>query len=162
LVPVRRRRSGDWKSGPAHGAGQTARASDFDLSPRLAYPKELMKMAQRVMTIRADHLLHAFRYVTMNPVRARLAAEAEDWRWSSAAAHLCGKSDGLTKIVPALSRIANFRAFVETAEGDHYLARLRLSETTRRPAGQKAWVQALEAETGRLLWPQKPGRKSNA
>jgi putative transposase len=100
-----------------------------------------------------DHLLHAFRYVTMNPVRARQAAKAEDWRWSSAASHLRGKPDGLTKIVPALSRIADFKAFLQAAEEEDYLSRLRLSETTGRPEGQKAWVEALETETGRRLWP---------
>jgi putative transposase len=50
-------------------------------------------------------LLHAFRYVAMYPVRARLVMKAEDWRWSSATAHLDGKPDGLTKIVLALSRV---------------------------------------------------------
>jgi putative transposase len=29
------------------------------------------------------HLLAALRYVALNPVRARLAARAQDWRWSS-------------------------------------------------------------------------------
>jgi putative transposase len=52
-----------------------------------------------------NHLLHAFRYVAMYPVRARLVMKAEDWRWSSATAHLDGKHDGLTKIVPALSSV---------------------------------------------------------
>ena len=31
-----------------------------------------------------DHLLVAARYVEQNPVRARLAADARDWPWSSA------------------------------------------------------------------------------
>jgi putative transposase len=94
-----------------------------------------------------DHLLHAFRYGAMNPVRARLAAKVEDWRWSNAAAHLPRRPDGLTKIVPTLSRIADFRAFIEATEEDEYLARLGLSETAGRPAGQKARVHALEVET---------------
>jgi putative transposase len=35
-----------------------------------------------------DHLLAAFRYVALNPVKAGLARRAADWRWSSAAAHI--------------------------------------------------------------------------
>ena len=35
-----------------------------------------------------DHLLAAARYVALNPVRARLASRAQDWRWSSVRAHL--------------------------------------------------------------------------
>jgi hypothetical protein len=37
----------------------------------------------------------AARYVALNPVRARLVARAEDWRWSSVKAHLEGQDDGL-------------------------------------------------------------------
>ena len=40
------------------------------------------------------HLVSALRYVSLNPVRARLVARAEDWRWSSVRAHLAGKNDG--------------------------------------------------------------------
>jgi putative transposase len=36
------------------------------------------------------HLLAAVRYVALNPVRARLAARAQDWPWSSVGAHLKG------------------------------------------------------------------------
>jgi putative transposase len=35
-----------------------------------------------------EHLAAALRYVSLNPVRARLVARAQDWRWSSASAHL--------------------------------------------------------------------------
>jgi putative transposase len=34
------------------------------------------------------HLFHAMRYVSLNPVRARLVKRAEDWPWSSVRAHL--------------------------------------------------------------------------
>ncbi|MES5485896.1 hypothetical protein QMZ05_24345 [Bradyrhizobium sp. INPA03-11B] len=36
------------------------------------------------------HLAAALRYVSLNPVRARLVARAQDWRWSSVRANLCG------------------------------------------------------------------------
>jgi putative transposase len=36
-----------------------------------------------------DHLLRVLRYVERNPLRARLVARAENWRWSSAA-HCAG------------------------------------------------------------------------
>ena len=38
------------------------------------------------------HLPACARYVALNPVRAGLVARAEDWRWSSARAHLDGNS----------------------------------------------------------------------
>ncbi|MDE2291078.1 MAG: transposase [Elusimicrobia bacterium] len=47
------------------------------------------------------HYLHeAARYIHMNPVEAGLAAEPEDYPWSSFRAHLTGKSDGLVEIGP--------------------------------------------------------------
>jgi putative transposase len=44
------------------------------------------------------HALSAARYIELNPVRARLAAQPQDWPWSSARAHLTGTGDGLTAI----------------------------------------------------------------
>ena len=41
-----------------------------------------------------EHLAAALRYVSLNPVRARLVERAQDWRWSSTRAHLRGKDDG--------------------------------------------------------------------
>jgi len=35
-----------------------------------------------------DHLAAALRYVSLNPVRARLVGRARDWRWSSVHAQL--------------------------------------------------------------------------
>jgi hypothetical protein len=42
------------------------------------------------------HRVAALRYVSLNPVRARLVERAQDWRWSSTSAHLRGRDDGLT------------------------------------------------------------------
>ena len=42
------------------------------------------------------HTEAALRYVLMNPVRAKLVKRADGWPWSSAAALLKGKDDGLT------------------------------------------------------------------
>ena len=46
------------------------------------------------------HLTAAVRYVSLNPVRARLAARPEDWAWSSVRAHLAGADDGLAVVKP--------------------------------------------------------------
>ena len=44
------------------------------------------------------YLLAAARYVELNPVRAGLATDATDWRWSSAGAHLSGRDDRLVRV----------------------------------------------------------------
>jgi len=48
-----------------------------------------------------DYLLAACRYVELNPVRAKMCARPEEYRWSSARAHMSGKDDGLVKVNPS-------------------------------------------------------------
>ena len=80
------------------------------------------------------------RYRTLNPVRVKLVGRAADWRWSSAAAHLSGRDDGVVKVAPALERIGDFTAFLDAPiDGDLAYATLRGSEGTGRPIGAAAW-----------------------
>ena len=55
-----------------------------------------------------EHLAAALRYVSLNPVRARLVERAQDWRWSSTRAHLRGKDDGVTALAPVRDRFSSF------------------------------------------------------
>src|SRR5271156_3161482 len=55
-----------------------------------------------------EHLAAALRYVSLNPVRARLVERAQDWRWASTRAHLTGKDDGLTALAPVKGRFPRF------------------------------------------------------
>ena len=57
-----------------------------------------------------DHLLAAIRYVSLNPVRARLVTRAQDWPWSSVRAHLKGEDDGLVRVRPAPDRVGAVRS----------------------------------------------------
>lgn len=41
------------------------------------------------------HLVAAFRYVALNPVRARLVRRTDDRRWSSTRALMAGESNGV-------------------------------------------------------------------
>lgn len=110
-----------------------------------------------------DHLGNCVRYVSLNPVRARLVARPEDWRWSSVTAHLAGKDDGLVRVAPVLDRYGRFADFLGMpADDEEAWRRLRMSETSGRPLGSEAWLAALETRTGRALAPQKRGPKPRA
>jgi putative transposase len=98
-----------------------------------------------------DHLIHAVRYVCLNPVRARLVARAEDWPWSSVKAHLTGRSDGLTDLAPVRDRFADFADLLGTEEDEAAANALRLSETTGCSLGSSTWIAGLEAATWRVL-----------
>ena len=105
------------------------------------------------------HLYAAARYVELNPVRARLVARPEDWRWSSARAHLAGRDDGLVKIAPLLKGEPDWAAFLGRALASDEAEALRLGERTGRPLGSAAFVASLERRLGRPLARQKPGPK---
>ncbi len=106
-----------------------------------------------------DHLLAAVRYVALNPVRARLVARAEDWRWSSARAHLAGKDDGLAIVRPVLDRVMDFRALIADANEDASFAALRAAEQTGRPLGNAQFIEGWERVLGRRIARRAPGRK---
>ena len=104
------------------------------------------------------HLVAAFRYVALNPVRARLVQQAEDWRWSSTRALIAGMDDHVVTVAPALERVGDFAAFLgeEFDEALTYAA-LRKAESVGRPVGSREWLADMEAKTGLKLAPGKRG-----
>jgi putative transposase len=110
------------------------------------------------------HLIAAVRYVSLNPVRARLVCRAEDWAWSSVRAHLSGEDDGLVRARPVLDRVERFGQLIADGEEaerryDGALHALRSSETTGRPLGPTDFVEDLERRLGRRLARGGRGRK---
>ncbi|NLH50842.1 MAG: transposase [Myxococcales bacterium] len=105
------------------------------------------------------HLLAAARYVELNPVRAGLVARPEDYRWSSAAAHLSGRDDLLVRTRPLLEMVSDWRAFLQSALSDEELADLRRHEHTGRPLGDERFIESIERKIDRLLRRKKPGPK---
>jgi len=106
-----------------------------------------------------EHLLAALRYVSLNPVRARLVRRAQDWRWSSTRAHLSGKDDGITARTPVKTRIPDFADFLVDAPEADLFARLRAAESIGRPLGDDRFFARIERLTKRQLRPGKRGPK---
>jgi len=104
------------------------------------------------------HLMRAVRYVSLNPVRARLVPHAKDWRWSSVRAHLAGEDDALATVRPILSRVADFRVLLQPGPEDDFRD-LRNAEATGRPLGPSEFVTGLEAILGPRMARCAPGRK---
>jgi hypothetical protein len=57
-------------------------------------------------------------YVELNPVRTELVADARDWPWSSARAHLSGRDDGLVRVGPMLAMVADWQRLLDSAIGE--------------------------------------------
>jgi len=106
-----------------------------------------------------EHLAAALRYVSLNPVRARLVQRAQDWRWSSVRAHLRGKEDGLTALAPIRDRFPRFADLLAGEPEPELFARLRSAESVGRPLGNDGFLTRLERLTRRTLKPGKRGPK---
>ena len=112
------------------------------------------------------HLVAAIRYVENNPVAAGLVAEAGDWRWSSARAHVAGRrvaGDPLTDVAALGRHVRNWRAYlargIEAADETDTAEAIETRLRTGRPLGAAAWIADKEAQTGRDLAPRKRGPK---
>jgi putative transposase len=105
------------------------------------------------------HLMAALRYILRNPVAARLARRPQDWRWSSAAAYLKGRDDGLTDIGPLTRRYRDIASLLADTAPAAGLPAIRPDETIGRPLGEPEFVAALERRTRRDLQPGKRGPK---
>lgn len=57
------------------------------------------------------YLLTAVRYIELNPVRARLAADLAAYPWSSARAHIEKRDDALVKVSPVLELVPDWNEF---------------------------------------------------
>ncbi len=104
------------------------------------------------------YLLACSRYVELNPVRAGLAEKPEQWRWSSARAHVNAKDDILVNHQPLLKLVTKpWKSFLALGLKERDIGLLRKHERTGRPLGADSFISQLERQLGRRLKPQKPG-----
>lgn len=109
-----------------------------------------------------EHLMHAVRYVSLNPVRAKIVRRARDWKWASTRAHLDGKSDGLVDVAPVLERYPDFKDLLKSGEDPEMSALIHKAETIGRPLGSDTWLKGVERKLGRPVRPGKRGPKPKA
>ncbi len=100
------------------------------------------------------YLLSTVRYVERNPVVARLCVHPEDWKWSSARAHLKGEDDELVRVKPMLDRIDRWNAYLSDVDKGNDKDLIELHTRTGRPLGCADFVHKLEVITGEN-WPPK-------
>lgn len=105
------------------------------------------------------YLLAAIRYVELNPVRANLVRNAEDYPWSSARAHISGADDVLVKTTPLLDLVGDWRRFIATDGTSGEMEKLRKHERTGRPLGDDHFIDRMECALNRGLRKKKPGPK---
>lgn len=105
-----------------------------------------------------EHLWTAVRYVELNPVRAGLADRAENYPWSSAAAHCGMRADPLiSSEFPPKGVVEDWSSWLAADEDETSVRTLRTHTHTGRPCGSSGFVAMLEGLLGRPLGPQKRG-----
>jgi len=112
------------------------------------------------------YLWAVVRYVERNPVRAGMELRAENYRWSSAAAHCGNRSDSLLNLESAWNKqfaaIDDWSAWL--SEGDETLEIQILRQNVEKglPCGDASFIQRLGKIVGRPLESRPQGRPRKA
>ena len=108
------------------------------------------------------YLWAAIRYVERNPVRARIARRAENYRWSSAPAH-CGLTEDTVlttdrEWLRQVKSVGNWSKWLAEGDRPEQLEILRRHVERGLPCGTEGFLRRLERRTGQTLRPRPRGR----
>ena len=107
------------------------------------------------------YLIEGIRYVEMNPVRAKMVRKAEEYRYSSAGAHVKRVTDEVLSKCYLEREIRDWSGYLAESSTDEILHEIRKRELTGRPLGDESFIEKIEQLLGRQLMPNKPGPKKN-
>jgi len=113
------------------------------------------------------YLLTCHRYIELNPVRARMTADAAGYRWSSHAANAAGAADPLVRPHPlylalgtiAAARQPAYRALFDVALDDGFIAELRAATNGGWALGSERFQRQIATALGRRVTPLPRGRR---
>ena len=115
----------------------------------------------------SDHyVLVCHRYIELNPVRARMVARPEDYRWSSYRRNALGHPDALLNLhaqylalgVTAQERCAAYRALVSEVLDEAQMSEIRVYLQQQRAWGSERFQLAIAAQLGRCTQVRPPHR----
>ncbi|MCK4840260.1 MAG: transposase [Methylococcales bacterium] len=112
------------------------------------------------------YLIEVYRYIEMNPVRAKMVEDPSEYVWSSYQINALGKESDLCTPHPEYlrlggtknERLENYRALFAHHVERGLLEEIRLSVNKEMAIGHDRFKEEIEALTGRRLKPQKVGR----
>ncbi|HET9819179.1 MAG TPA: transposase [Rhodanobacteraceae bacterium] len=116
------------------------------------------------------YLLQCHRYIELNPVRAKMAADPADYAWSSYRCHALGVADPLITAHPALTRLGrtpserqqNYRELIMQAVEPTETDTIRRYVQHQHVYGSECFRRAIERQLGRKVGPKKIGRPKKA
>ncbi len=148
-------------SGLSGAVGETHRRYSGYINARLRVTGHLFQGRFGCVAMDESHLMAAFRYVALNPVKAKLSQTAADWPWSSTPAHFRREDDGLVTVSPLLDRVENLAEFLAMEPDTELEAALMKGQSIGRPLMDDQELLALEQRLGRRIRPGKRGRPAS-
>lgn len=139
--------------------GEAHRRYTRDINFREGWRGHLWQERFASFVMDTPYLVAAARYVYLNPVRAGLSARADDYPWSSAAAHLRGEGDLLADVSELRGIVGDLKQVLEAGEPESEREKIQACNSTGRPLGGEDFVSGLEGKLGRSLHKGRPGRK---
>jgi putative transposase len=149
------------ETGLSRAVAETHRRYSGYINARLRVTGHLFQGRFGCVAMDEAHLMAAFRYLALNPVKAKRAATPADWPWSSTPAHFRREDDGLVTVRPLLDRVDNLAEFLEMPEDPEHLAALTKGQTIGRPLMDDQKLGELEKQLGRALRQGKRGRPAS-
>ena len=110
----------------------------------------------------SNYFINSVRYVELNPVRAGMVPKAEDYEWSSAAAHCGLRTDPIVAAQPQsslLRGITNWSSWLNKGVPEDVLETVRKNASQNLPCGSDEFVTDLEKTAGRSLRFRSIGRE---
>lgn len=115
---------------------------------------------------RDTYLLRCYRYIELNPVRAKMCSDPAEYAWSSHGANALGLHDALVHPHPTYLRLgespeercAAYRAIALETLSDEDIEAIRLHLQRQHALGSDRFRTAIEAQLARPAGPLKIGR----
>lgn len=113
-----------------------------------------------------SYILRCYRYIELNPVRARMVASPDEYPWSSFTCNALGSSNSLLRPHESylslgsncMERSDTYREFVMQAISSEEIEDIRLHLQRQHAYGSERFREAIEAQLGRRAGPAKIGR----
>lgn len=146
------------EDGLSRAIGETHRRYSGYINARERVTGHLFQGRFGSVAMDETHLLAAFRYVAMNPVKAKLAQSPAEWPWSSARAHIAGRDDALVTVRPLLERVNDVARFLSDGVDPELEQTLAKGQSVGRPLMDDDQLARLEKRMKRRLRPAQRGR----
>ncbi len=102
-------------------------------------------------------------YIENNPVRAGIVKKPDDYKYSSARAHLLGQTDGLLKdLIFDRGELSEYKRLMKKEQNEEMLEEIRGKTRLGKPLGDERFLTVLSEKLERVLEFRSKGRPRKA